>query len=194
MPWSPRSRWWSCSPSSTAAAPAKYRGEPAGHRPALGPDPHDAVLRDLGRRQLGPPGRPAVRVHPPARAGDRRLAVRPALARLLSGAPFLLVVVGQVAIQIGLSLGPALYVMARELGPLAPLRRRPAGGLRGDDAHQPLHGAPAVERRPGGQGGRHRARLRPRRDKTIGAGSRFIRTSASRSSRSARPAGPWLTW
>lgn len=33
-----------------------------------------------------------------------------------SGAPFLLVVAGQVAVQIGLSLGPALYVMTRELG------------------------------------------------------------------------------
>ena len=33
-----------------------------------------------------------------------------------TGAPFLLVVAGQVAIQIGLSLGPALYVMIRELG------------------------------------------------------------------------------
>lgn len=33
-----------------------------------------------------------------------------------AGAPFLLVVAGQVAIQIGLSLAPALYVMARELG------------------------------------------------------------------------------
>ena len=33
-----------------------------------------------------------------------------------TGAPFLLVVAGQVAIQIGLSLGPALYVMTRELG------------------------------------------------------------------------------
>ena len=33
-----------------------------------------------------------------------------------SGAPFLLVVAGQVAVQIGLSLGPALYVMVRELG------------------------------------------------------------------------------
>ena len=33
-----------------------------------------------------------------------------------SGAPFLLVVAGQVAIQIGVSLGPALYVMVRELG------------------------------------------------------------------------------
>ena len=32
------------------------------------------------------------------------------------GAPFLLVVAGQVAIQIGLSLGPALFVMVRELG------------------------------------------------------------------------------
>ncbi len=33
-----------------------------------------------------------------------------------SGAPFLLVVAGQVLVQIGLSLGPALYVMVRELG------------------------------------------------------------------------------
>ena len=33
-----------------------------------------------------------------------------------SGAPFLLVVVGQVAIQVGFSLAPALYVMVRELG------------------------------------------------------------------------------
>ncbi len=33
-----------------------------------------------------------------------------------SGAPFLLVVAGQVALQIGLSLGPSLYVMVRELG------------------------------------------------------------------------------
>ncbi len=33
-----------------------------------------------------------------------------------SGAPFLMVVAGQVAIQIGLSLGPSLYVMVRELG------------------------------------------------------------------------------
>ena len=33
-----------------------------------------------------------------------------------TGAPFLLVVAGQVAIQIGLSLGPALYVMIKELG------------------------------------------------------------------------------
>ena len=33
-----------------------------------------------------------------------------------TGAPFFLVVVGQVAIQIGLSLGPALYVMVRQLG------------------------------------------------------------------------------
>ncbi len=33
-----------------------------------------------------------------------------------TGAPFLAIVVGQVAIQIGLSLGPALWVMVKELG------------------------------------------------------------------------------
>ncbi len=39
-----------------------------------------------------------------------------------SGAPFLLVVVAQVAVQIGLSLGPSLWVMVKELGYLPHFR------------------------------------------------------------------------
>lgn len=51
-----------------------------------------------------------------------------------TGAPFLAIVVGQVAIQVGLSLGPALWVMVKELG-----YRPHFGGARKSDYAAMMH-------------------------------------------------------
>ncbi len=78
-------------------------------------------------------------------------------------APFLAVVIGQLAIQIGLSLGPGPLGDGQGAGLRPALPRRPAVGLRGDVSHQPVHDHDAVERRAGRQGRHDRPGLRAAR-------------------------------
>ena len=89
---------------------------PPDRQAALGPGADGAVLRALDGRRQRAPGGPAVRLHPPARDGDDRPPVRAPLGGLHAGVDFFAIVVAQTAVQIGLSLGPALWVMVRELG------------------------------------------------------------------------------
>jgi len=87
--------------------PGEVPGQPAGPGTALGPDPDDPLLRDVdGRRQRPPGGQGGTSSSPGWSTAIVVLRFGLLWLGYWTDAPFLAVVVGQLAIQIGLSLGP----------------------------------------------------------------------------------------
>ena len=130
-----------------------------GHQAAVAPGDHGPVLRHLGGRLERAPGGAAIRLRAAVRAGDHRAAVRGAGAGREAGFDFFWIVATQTAIQVGLGLGPALWVMVRELDHVAAFPRRAVGRLQGAGAHQLLHGVDPDQRRARRQDRHHDPRL-----------------------------------
>ena len=173
----------------------RYRGEllPADGEASLAPGGDGTMLRYLGGRVECASSGTAVRLRAAVRAGDHGLAVHHLVLGVKSGVDFFWVVAAQTAVQVGLGLGPALWVMIRELGHWPHFHGARLGRLQNAGAFQLLHCADPDQRGAGRQGRHDNPRLHAPQTRR-GPTSPSTTWSASRSCSFARPAGCWPTW